>query len=95
MPQNITVIIVTIETIKCGNSNETPSQISSIEIGFPHFYIEEISFQILEFIDRETNVRRNYSMVLRGTKTFPSSFWPYFCRYRDESVVDRAMKRRK
>ena len=70
-------------------------QISSIEIGFPRFYVEEISVQIPEFVDRETIVRQKCSMVLCGNKILPSSFWPYFRRYRDESVVNRAAKRRK
>ena len=42
--------------------------ISSIEIGFPWFCVEEISFQIPKFVDRETNVRRKCSTVLRGKK---------------------------
>ena len=66
MPQNIAVIIVTIEMTKHGNSNEKPSQILSIEIGFPWFCMEEISVQIPEFVDRETNIRRNLSTVLPG-----------------------------
>ena len=70
-------------------------QISSIEIGFPWFCVEEISVQIPEFVDRETNIRRNRSTVFRGTKILPGSFWPNFCRYRDDHFVDRAMKRRK
>ena len=70
-------------------------QILLIEIGFPWFCVEEISVQIPEFVDRETNVRRTCSMVLRGNKILPSIFWPYFCRYRDENFVDRAIKRRK
>ena len=53
--------------------------------------MEEISIQIPEFVDRETNVRRNYSMVLHGNKKFPSSFWPYFRHYRDNKFVDRVM----
>ena len=69
--------------------------ISSIEIGFPWFCVEEISVQIPEFVDRETNVHRKCSMVLRGNKFFPSIFWPYFYRYRDDNFVDRATKRRK
>ena len=63
--------------------------------GFPRFCMEEIFVQILEFVDRETNVCRNRSMVLRGTKILPGSFWPYFRRYRDDNFVDRAMKHRK
>ena len=69
--------------------------ISSIEIGFPQFCVEEIFVQIVEFIDRESNVRRNCSMILRGNKIFPSNFWPYVFRYRDDNFVDRAMKHRK
>jgi len=70
-------------------------QISSIEIGFLQFCVEEIFAQILEFVDRETIVCRNCSMVWRGNKIFPSSFWSYFRRYRDECFVDRVTKRRK
>ena len=95
MPQNIVSIIVAIETAKRGNSNEKPSQISSIEIGFLRFCVEEISVQIPEFVDRETIVRRKCFIVLRGNKNFPSSFWPYFHRYRDDTFVDRETKRRK
>ena len=70
-------------------------QISLIEIGFPWFCMEEISVQILEFVDRETNVRQKCSMVFCGNKNFPRSFSPYFRHYRDDSFVDRAMKSRK
>ena len=70
-------------------------QISSIEIGFPWFCVEEISVQIPEFVDRETNVHQNCSIVFRGTKILPSSFGPYFPHYRDDNCVDRAMKHRK
>ena len=69
--------------------------ISLIEIGFPWFCMEEISVQILEFVYRETNVRRKCSMILHGNKKFPSSFWPYFRHYRDANFVDKATKRRK
>ena len=74
MPRNIVTVIVAIETTKRGNSNETLLLMSSIEIGFPRFCMEEISVQILEFVDRDANVRQNCSTVLRGTKNFPSSF---------------------
>ena len=67
MPRNIAAIIVAIEATKHGNNNEKPSQISSIDIGVPWFCVEEIYVQILEFVDRETNVRRKCSMVLRGS----------------------------
>ena len=68
-------------------------QISSKVFGFPRFCVEEISVQIPEFVDRETNVRQNYSTILRGNKILPSSFWSYFRRYRDDNFVDRATKR--
>ena len=80
---------------KHGNNNEKPSQISSIDIGVPWFCMEEIYVQIIEFVDRETNVRRKCSMVLRGSKILSSSFWTYFHRYRDKCFVDRATKSRK
>ena len=70
-------------------------QISSIEISFPRFFMEETSVQIPEFVDREANVRQKCSSVLCGNKIFPSSFWPYFRRYRDDNFVDRVTKRRK
>ena len=57
--------------------------------------MEENSVQILDFIDRETNVRRKCSMFLRGNKIFPNSFWPYFCRLRDDTFVDIETKCRK
>ena len=59
-------VIVAIEMTKHGNNNEKLSQIPSIDIGVPWFCVEEIYVQILEFVDRETNVRRNCSTVLRG-----------------------------
>ena len=67
-------------------------QISLKEVGFPWFCMEEIFVQIPEFVDRETIVRRKCSMVLRGNKIFPSSFWPYLCRYRDDTFVNRETK---
>ena len=70
-------------------------QISSIEIGFPWFCVEEISVQIPEFVGRETNIHQKCSMVLRGNKIFPSIFWPFVRHYRDEFFVDRVTKRRK
>ena len=51
--------------------------------------MKEISIQIPEFVDRDTNVRRTCSTVLRGNKKFPSSFLPYSRRYRDDNFVDR------
>ena len=52
--------------------------------------MEEIFVQIPKLVDRETNVRGNCSMVLRGNKILLGSFWPYFRRYRDDNFVDRA-----
>ena len=65
--------------------------ISSIEIGFPQFCMGEISVQIPEFVDRETNVHRKCSTFLHGSTIFHSIFWPYFRRYRDDKFVDRSM----
>ena len=66
---------------------------------FSTVFVEEISVQILEFIDRGAIVRQYgchvSSIVLRGNKIFPSSFWPSFRRYRDDCFVDRATKCRK
>ena len=53
--------------------------------------MEEISVQILEFGDRETNIRRMCSLILCGNKKLPSIFWPYFRRYRDDNFVDGVM----
>ena len=57
--------------------------------------MEEISVQIPEFVDREKNIRRKCSTILRGNKILPSSFWPYFRRYREDNFVDRVMNARK
>ena len=52
--------------------------------------MEVIFVQIPEFIDRETNVHRKCSTVLRGNKILASNFLPYFSRSKDEKFVDRA-----
>ena len=65
-------------------------QISSREIDFPRFCMEEIYVQIPNFVDRETNIHQKCSTVFRGNKIFPSSFFPYFHRYRDDKFVDKA-----
>ena len=54
-------------------------QISLIEIGFPWFYVEEISVQIPEFVNRELNVHRNYwNKTCVEPKVFPVVFGHIF-----------------
>ena len=53
-------------------------QILSIEIGFPWFCMEEISVQILEFVDRETNIHQIVPRFCMETKFFLAVFGHIF-----------------